>query len=100
MTDRLDDAELDRLEAVLERGPKGEMDWGEVLINGNPSDGPDAIAVWGPDASRWAVMDYDGPSARTADLITSACNALPALLDEVRAHRARQVERQANEEES
>ena len=83
MSDRLTDAELDRLEglhAAATPGPWESDVWGDVTVC--------------PPGEHIVIAEAPGNQVH-AGLIVAARNALPALLAEVREHRAREAARRA-----
>lgn len=82
MTDRLTDAEMDRLEGLHAAATPGQWEsdvWGDVTANSEV--GPVVISVFS--------------HRMNGELIAAARNALPALIAEVREHRAREAAHRA-----
>ena len=99
MSDRLTDAELDHLEEVL--SPR-EVGWEPSALTVHHeamyqdyTNGPDSVVVREDGGEIVAVMDYDAGGDYVARLSAAARNALPALLAEVREHRAREAAHRA-----
>lgn len=99
MSDRLTDTELDRLEEVL--SPR-QVGWEPSALTVHTesryqdyTNGPDSIVVREDGGEIVAVMDFDAGGDYVARLSAAARNALPALLAEVREHRAREAARRA-----
>ncbi|MFL0459115.1 hypothetical protein ACH0CA_01360 [Kytococcus sedentarius] len=100
MTDRLTDAELDALDAVL--GLPQQYDWHPDILTVHAecryqdySNGPDSSVVRDDGGEVVAVLDYDAGGDYVARLAVAAHGTLPALLAEVREHRAREAARRA-----
>ena len=92
MSDRLTDAELDRLEELHAAATPGPWDESEFR-NRNEIDGPGGVPVLeaGPDGLESSVKFSSHDQAVTI----AARNALPALVAEVREHRAREAAHRA-----
>lgn len=107
MSDRLTDDELFWLEGLRAGTP--EIGWEpDALtvhaectypdpISGqyDPASGPDSIVVREDSGEKVAVLEYDAGGDYVARLAVAAYNALPALLAELREHRAREAAHRA-----
>lgn len=87
MTDRLSDAQLAELEALLAKATPGPWH----VQRYDEDDGSITYEIWNDDVERVLRINDDGGNPRAkidGDAIASAVNALPALLAEAKQARA------------